>query len=122
MGLLLDTTSFWDVVWWMIIGFFLFMIIWMFIGVFADIFRRNDLNGWVKAAWVVALVILPWLSIILYFCFRPRVTESDREMMAAAQRASGYSPMDEIAKAQALLGQGAITQAEFDVLKARALG
>lgn len=121
MGLLLDSTSFWDVVWWMIIGYFLFLVIWMFVSVFADIFRRDDLNGFGKAAWIIALFIVPWLSIILYFCFRPRQTESDRQMMAAAQRASGYSPMDEVAKAQALLAQGSITQAEFDMLKARAL-
>lgn len=121
MGLLLDSTSFWDVIWWMIIGYFLFLVIWMFVGVFADIFRRDDLSGIGKAAWIIALFIVPWLSIILYFCFRPRQTASDRQMMAAAQRASGYSPMDEVAKAQTLLSQGAITQAEFDTLKARAL-
>ena len=121
-GLLLDYVSFCDVVWWMIIGFFLFMVIWMFIGVFADIFRRDDLNGWVKAAWVIALIILPWISIILYFCFRPRQTESDRQMATAMRRARGVSDMDEIAKAQQLLTAGAITQAEFDTLKARALG
>ena len=43
---LLDTTSFWDVVWWMIMAYFFVMIIWMFISVFADIFRRDDMNGW----------------------------------------------------------------------------
>jgi hypothetical protein len=122
VGLLLEDVSFWDVIWWMIIAFFLFMVIWMFIGVFADIFRRDDLNGWVKAAWVIALIILPWISIILYFCFRPRQTESDRQMAAAMRRASGVSDMDEIAKAQQLLQAGAINQAEFDTIKARALG
>ena len=121
MGLLLDSTSFWDVIWWMIIGYFLFLVIWMFVGVFADIFRRDDLSGIGKAAWIIALIILPWLSIILYFCFRPRETASDRQMMAAAQRAGGYSPMDEVAKAQQLLQSGAISQAEFDTLKSRAL-
>jgi hypothetical protein len=121
VGLLLDDVSFWDVIWWMIIAFFMVMIIWMFIGVFADIFRRDDLNGWGKAAWIIGLFILPWISIILYFCFRPRETESDRQMRAQMRRASGYSSMDEIAQAQQLLASGAITQAEFDGIKARAL-
>jgi hypothetical protein len=119
-GLILETT-FWEVIWWMIIAFFMFKIIWMFIGVFADIFRRDDLSGWLKAAWIIGLFLLPWLSIILYFCFRPRETESDRRMMAQMQRASGYSATDEVAKAQQLLQNGAITQAEFDTIKARAL-
>jgi predicted membrane channel-forming protein YqfA (hemolysin III family) len=121
-GLLLDDVSFWDVVWWMIMAFFFVMIIWMFISVFADIFRRDDLNGWIKALWVAVIFILPFLGIILYFCFRPRETESDRRMMAEMRRASGYSGIDEVAKAQQLLQAGAITQAEFDTIKARALG
>jgi magnesium-transporting ATPase (P-type) len=120
-GLLLDDVTFWEVVWWMIIAYFFVMIIWMFISVFADIFRRDDLSGLAKAAWILGLIILPFLSIILYFCFRPRETESDRRMMAQAQRASGYSATDEVVKAQQLLQSGAITQAEFDTIKARAL-
>ena len=121
MGLLLDDVSFWDVIWWMIIFYFIVLIIWMFINIFADIFRRRDMSGWAKAAWVIGIFIVPFLGAILYFCFRPRVTDSDREMMAAAKRASGYSATDEIAQAQELLNKGAITQAEFDTIKARAL-
>ena len=121
MGLLLDSVTFWEVVWWMIMAYFLVLIIWMFVRVFADIFARDDLSGFAKAAWIIGLIILPFLSIILYFCFRPRETESDRRMMAQAQRASGYSATDEVAKAQQLLQSGAITQAEFDTIKARAL-
>ena len=74
-----------------------------------------------KAVWVGALFIIPFLGIILYFCFRPRETASDQQMRAAAQRARGISPMDEVAKAQQLLTAGAINQAEFDAIKARAL-
>ena len=118
---LLDSTSFWDVVWWMIIAYFLVMIIWMFISVFADVFRRDDLNGFAKAGWIAGLILVPWLSIIIYFCFRPRATASEQQAMAEVQRASGYSSAEEIAKAQQLLQSGAITQAEFEAIKARAL-
>ena len=121
MTLLLDDVSFWDVIWWMIIFYFIVLIIWMFINIFADIFRRHDLSGIGKAAWIIGIFIVPFLGAILYFCFRPRVTTADREMMAAAARASGYSATDEIAQAQDLLSKGAITQAEFDTIKARAL-
>ena len=112
-GLLLDDTSFWDVVWWMIMVYFLFLIIWMFVSVFADIFRRHDMNGFVKAAWVIAIFIIPFLGIILYLCFRPR---------EKALQATAASSTAEIAQAQQLLTAGAITQAEFDTIKARALG
>jgi hypothetical protein len=105
----------------MVIFYFLMMIIWMFISVFADVFRRDDLNGFAKAAWIAGLILLPWLSIIIYFCFRPRATASEQHAMAEAQRASGYSSSDEIAKAQQLLQSGAITQEEFETMKARAL-
>jgi uncharacterized RDD family membrane protein YckC len=105
----------------MIMAYFFVLIIWMFVRVFGDIFSRDDLGGIAKAAWIISLIILPFLSIILYFCFRPRETESDRRMMAQVQRASGYSSTDEIAQAQQLLQSGAITQAEFDAIKARAL-
>ena len=120
-ALLLNDVTFWEVVWWMIIVFFMVMIIWMFISVFADIFRRDDLSGWAKAAWIAGLIILPWLSVILYFCFRPRETESDRRAIEQVRRAQGLSATDEIAKAQQLLASGAITQAEYDSIKARAL-
>ena len=120
-GLLLDDVTFWEVVWWMIMAFFFVLVIWMFISVFADIFRRDDLSGIVKAGWILAIFLLPFVGIILYFCFRPKVTESDRRMMAQMQRAAGYSATEEIAKAQQLLSSGAITQAEFDTIKARAL-
>jgi type VI protein secretion system component VasK len=122
VGLLLDDVTFWEVIWWMIGVFFLTMIIWMFISIFADIFRRDDLNGWAKAGWVAAIFIIPFIGILLYICFRPRETESDKRMMEQARRAAGYSPTDEIAQAQQLLQAGAITQAEFDVIKTRALG
>ena len=113
---LLDT-SFWDVVWWLIMAYFLFLIIWMFVRVFADIFRRDDLNGWAKAGWCAALIILPFISVIVYLCFRPRLT-------APPAYAGGTSPnaASEITAARELLNSGAITQDEFERLKARALG
>src|SRR3990172_2688451 len=74
---------------------FWFMIIWMFIGIFADIFRRNDLSGAAKAGWLVLIFVLPFLGILIYMISRPKMTAQDKEMMEQAQeaqrRASGYS-------------------------------
>jgi hypothetical protein len=55
--------------------FFIFMLIWMFIGVFADIFRRHDLSGGAKAGWVLLIFILPLFGILIYLIARPSLTE-----------------------------------------------
>jgi hypothetical protein len=54
---------------------FMFMYIWMFIGVFADIFRRHDLSGGAKAGWVLLIFVLPLLGVLIYLIARPSVTE-----------------------------------------------
>jgi predicted membrane channel-forming protein YqfA (hemolysin III family) len=82
-----------DLMWSMLAFFFWFMLIWMFIMVFADIFRRRDLSGGAKAGWILLIFILPLFGILIYVIARPSVTDQDREMAsaAAAQGASGYS-------------------------------
>jgi len=86
--------GFGEFLWTMLAFFFWFMLIWMFIAVFADIFRRRDLSGGAKAGWIVLIFILPLIGILIYEIARPTVTDQDREMAmsaAAAQGASGYS-------------------------------
>ena len=103
--------------------FFWCLVIWMFIAVFADIFRRRDHSGWAKAGWIFLIFILPLFGILIYMIVRPKdaTAEQDREAMQAARRATGYSSAEEIAKAQELLNSGALTQAEFDEIKRNAL-
>jgi hypothetical protein len=55
----------------MVAFFFLFLAIWMFIAVFADIFGRQDLSGWGKAGWVLLIFILPLFGILIYMIARP---------------------------------------------------
>ena len=109
----------------MVMFFFWFIFIWMFIGVFSDIFRRNDLTGWAKAGWVFLICVLPFLGILVYMIARPKMTEQDREMLESMQererRAAGYSAADEIAKLTDLKSKGAISEEEFQRLKARAV-
>ena len=46
--------------------FFLFAVeIWLMVAVFSDLFRRHDLKGWAKAVWVLAVIIMPFLGILL---------------------------------------------------------
>ena len=114
-----------DVLWAMIYFYFVFMVIWIFIQVFADIVRRNDLSGAWKVIWILVLFIIPFLGAMAYLLMRPKMTEQDKQIMAEAeakqQRAAGYSSADEVAKLVALRDSGAITAAEFEAQKAKAL-
>ena len=114
-----------SVIWTMAIFFFWMIYIWMFITIFADIFRRNDIGGGKKAMWIIFVIFLPLLGILIYMISRPKMTEQDKQLMEQAQasqhRAAGYSAAEEIAKAQALKDSGAITEAEFQELKRKAM-
>jgi Phospholipase_D-nuclease N-terminal/Short C-terminal domain len=117
--------SFGDVLWSMLVFFFWFMAIWVFIAVFADIFRRNDLSGWAKAGWILLIFIVPFLGALIYVIARPKMTEQDREIATKIQeqqrRMEGYSAADEIAKLTKLRDSGDITAEQFEELKKRAM-
>ena len=66
--------GFGDLIWTMVVFFFWFMAIWIFIMVFADIFRRQDMGGGAKAMWVLLIVIVPLFGALVYLIARPRVT------------------------------------------------
>ena len=114
-----------DVLWVMIEFFFIFLAIWIFIMVFADIFRRRDLSGWAKAGWVVLIFIVPFLGAIIYLIARPKMTEQDKEdmerMQQAQARMSGYSAADEVAKLAKLRDDGKITAEEYEDMKRKAM-
>lgn len=91
--------TFGSVLWAMVVFFFWFMLIWMFIAVFADIFRRRDLSGGAKAGWILLIFILPLFGILIYVIARPSVTDA-REMSGSAgqmQGSAGYSSPDHFA-------------------------
>ena len=121
---------FMDVLWSIIIFFFWVIWIWIVITVLIDIFRRDDVGGWGKAAWVIFVVILPWLGVLVYLIVEHNgMRERSLKQAQAQQRAfddyvrdtaSGGSAA-EIAKAKDLLDAGTITQEEYETLKAKAL-
>ena len=121
-----SSITFWDIVWSMVAFFFWFAFIWIFISLFADIFHRNDLSGGAKALWTHALVVLTFLGALIYIATRPKVTAQDVQTLAridASQKAvAAVSIADELAKLQQLKDAGAITEAEFQDLKAKTLG
>jgi hypothetical protein len=72
------------ILWTMALLYFWFMLIWMFIATFADIFRRHNLSGFAKAMWVLLIFVLPFLGILIYVIARPRVGDRDESMMVEA--------------------------------------
>lgn len=120
-----------NILWTMIIFFAWVAWIWILITILADVFRRNDASGWAKAAWVVFLIVLPFLGVLVYL-----IAQHDGMTKRSAEAAAGQKaqfdayvrdaagsggPAAEIDKAKALLDSGAITQDEFAALKAKAL-
>jgi Short C-terminal domain/Phospholipase_D-nuclease N-terminal len=118
-----------DVLWTIIIFFCWVIWIWIAITVLIDLFRRHDIGGWHKALWVVFVIVAPFLGVLVYLIaqhdgMRER---SVKEAQAQQQAFDSYvrdaagGSAGEIAKAKELLDSGAITQEEFDRLKAKAL-
>jgi Phospholipase_D-nuclease N-terminal/Short C-terminal domain len=125
-----------DVFWTMIIFFCWVAWIWVLIVIISDLFRRHDTSGWVKALWVIFLIILPFLGVLIYLIVnskgmaerRTRSAQAQQEQfddyvktVAASSGGGGGGAAHEIAKAKELLDSGAINQQEFDSLKAKAL-
>ncbi len=120
-----------EVFWTMLIFFGFVVWLWILFIVIADIFRRSDTSAWVKVAWLIFIIVLPYLGVFVYLIAEHNgMTERSVEQQEAAKAqmdqyvssvAAKADPAEAIAKAKALLDQGAITQAEFDTIKQKAL-
>ena len=123
-----------DLMWTMLIFFIWILWFWLLFTVFADIFRRHDISGWMKAAWLIFTILLPFLGVFVYLITQNNgMTERNLER-ARAQKAQfddyvretaggsgGGGAASEIERAKTLLDNGAITQSEFDAIKQKAL-
>jgi hypothetical protein len=123
--------TFGDVMWTMFVFFCWILFFWLLFGVFGDLFSRHDVSGWGKAGWTILVIILPFLGIFIYLISQGKGMGERAQEKAQAQQsqvddyvrsvAASSSPTEEIAKGKQLLESGAISQAEFDQLKAKAL-
>ena len=117
---------------WTMLEIFLFVVwFWILIAIFGDIFRSHDMNGWVKALWVIFVIFLPFLGILIYLIARGGKMQ-ERAMKDAVQQQQAFeshvrevantSSADELAKLADLKAKGVLTDAEFEAQKAKLLG
>jgi preprotein translocase subunit YajC len=120
-----------DILWTMLVFFGWVIWFWLLILVFSDLFSRHDISGWGKAGWIVLVVVLPYLGVFIYLIAQGRQMAERRDQQSQAARtefddyvktvAGPGGAAAEIEKAKQLLDSGAITQAEFDAIKTKAL-
>ncbi len=126
---MLAAYSFGDVMWSMFVFFAWIIFFWLLFTVFGDLFSRHDISGWAKAGWTLLVLVLPYIGIFIYLIANGKSmgertmqrAQSQQTQMDNYVRSVADSGADEIAKGKQLLDSGAITQTEFDQLKAKAL-
>ena len=126
------SNDFWDVLLWSFWFFIWIAALMVWFRCVFDLFGDRSLSGWAKAGWIILLIFVPWVGALIYLIARGR-SMSERQMATLADRqaeqekyiqqvAGGTpAPADQIASAKELLDSGAITQSEFEALKAKAL-
>jgi hypothetical protein len=127
----MDWGSSWDFLWHFLVIFAWIAYLLVLFQILTDLFwRDHTTSGFAKAIWVIALFVFPWFAALIYLVARGKgMAERARAAAQAAKQqtddyikqAAGRSPAQEIADAKSLLEAGAINQAEFDALKAKAL-
>ena len=120
-----------DFLWSLVVIFFMVVYFMILFRILIDLFSDHETSGVMKAVWIVFLLFLPLITMLVYVIVRgDGMNKRAMAQMAEAQKAqdqyikqvaSSTDPATQIAKAQELLSSGAITQAEFDSLKAKAL-
>lgn len=122
--------SFWDVLWLIVVSFAFICYLMLLWTILTDLFRDHKTSGWLKAVWVVFLFFIPLLTSLVYLIARGQgMAERAQAQIAQVKSAqdnyirdvAGHTPTSQISDAKALLDSGAITEAEFQALKAKAL-
>ena len=122
--------------WFILISFAFIAYLMVVFAIIGDLFRDDDTSGWFKAIWIIFLILFPFLTALVYVIARgsgmAERKAREYEQMRKAQDAyikqvagesggGSSSAAEQISKAHELLSSGAITQEEFDALKAKAL-
>jgi Phospholipase_D-nuclease N-terminal len=117
---MLAAYTFWDAIWTMIIFFAWVMFITWVILLLIDNFHRRDHSGWAKASWAVFLILFPIIGAITYTIARPHTADVGLESYGSGQ-AAPTSLAAELTRLNELRTEGAISDAEYEDLKARTI-
>ena len=124
------TSNFWEFLWLIAISFFLLSYLMVLVRIVVDVFRDNSMGGFAKALWIIALLLVPLLTALIYIIARgqgmaQRQLADERKFKsqtdAYIREVAQATPADQIARAKTLLHEGAITEAEYAEIKAAAL-
>jgi Phospholipase_D-nuclease N-terminal len=110
--------------------FFFVVWIWILITILTDLFRDHEISGWSKAAWVLFLVLIPFLAALVYLIARgsgmreraiKAQTEAKQQVDSYIREQAHVSPADELHKLNELKLQGGLSEEEFEKAKAKLL-
>ncbi|HEY0219846.1 MAG TPA: PLDc N-terminal domain-containing protein [Afipia sp.] len=110
-----------------VFAIFMFVLwFWLFITVASDLFRRHDISGFAKVAWIIFLILIPYIGIFAYLLTQghglaERNQESAKNAQKELRQIVGFSTADEIEKLDKLKAAGSISEDEFKTLRARLL-
>ena len=123
--------SFWDIIWFIFVAYLFFAYLMVLFSVIGDIFRNRETSGFTKALWILLLIVLPIITLLVYLITHGSgmADRSARQAQAVQAQQESYikqmagtsSPADQLTQAKKLLDSGAISQAEFESIKAKAL-
>lgn len=123
-----------DLFWTILLLFLLFAWFWLLITIFIDVFRNPEMNGWVKALWVIFIIILPLLGVLIYLIVHggdmqkrkldeaAQMQQAQNEYIRQVAGSGGDSTADQLEKLKGLHDQGVLTDEEFAQQKAKVLG
>lgn len=122
--------EFGEFLWSLLVIFFMIMYFMILFSVVIDLFRNHQMGGFAKALWIIFLIFIPLISLLVYVIVygksmaqrqQAAVVEAQQEQADYIKQVASTSPAEQIAQAQQLLSSGAISQDEFDKIKAKAL-
>ena len=100
------------------------ILFWLVITVFIDVFRRHDINGWIKALWVIFVIVVPWLGVLVYLISQhagmaQRSTQAATAARDELRHEVGFSVADELEKLDRMKSDGRLTDDEYQRLRGR---
>jgi Short C-terminal domain len=123
--------SFWDIIWFIFVAYVFFAYLMVLFSVIGDIFRNKETSGFVKALWILLLIVIPIITVLVYLITHGSgmAERSSAQAQAMQSQQEAYiknvagtnSPADQVTQAKSLLDSGAISQSEYEAMKAKAL-